>query len=156
MVGLLDIAPSVETVNVNGNALTVHGVSAAGLAYLLRRFPELRALMSGQELGVEKLMAVGGEAVSAIIACGCGYPDNEPAEAVAGALALDVQADLLAATLRLTMPQGVGPFVEKLSALGAVLAPAQPTKAPLEDGAMRIRAKKSPRPSVDSPGMAVQ
>ena len=152
MVSLLDIVPSVETVDVGGEKIAVHGVSATGLAYLIRRFPEL---LSGG-IGVEMLMSVGGEAVAAVIACGCGYLGNEDAEAKAASFSLDVQADLLAAILRLTMPQGVGPFVEKLSALGAVLAPAPATRAPLEDGAMRIRAKKSPRPSADSPGMAVQ
>jgi len=30
-------------------------------------------------------------------------------------------ADLLAAILRLTLPKGVGPFVEKLTALGSIL-----------------------------------
>jgi hypothetical protein len=40
---------------------------------------------------------------------------------IAGTLSLDVQADLLAAILRLTLPKGVGPFVEKLTALGSLL-----------------------------------
>ena len=43
------------------------------------------------------------------------------AECVAGRLWLDAQADLLAGILRLTLPKGVGPFVEKLTALGGIL-----------------------------------
>src|SRR4051794_37464857 len=54
-------------------------------------------------------------------AAGCGYPGDETAETVAGKLSLDTQADLLAAILRLTLPKGVGPFVEKLTALGSIL-----------------------------------
>jgi hypothetical protein len=54
----------------------------------------------------EQLMAIGGDAVA------CGYPGDETAETVAGKLSLDAQADLLAAVLRLTLPKGVGPFVE--------------------------------------------
>ena len=66
-------------------------------------------------------MAMGGNAVAAIIAAGCGYPGDEQPETVAGKLSLDAQADLLAAILRLTLPKGIGPFVEKLTALGGIL-----------------------------------
>ena len=121
MVGLIDIAPIVETVDMQGTLVTVHGVSAKGLAHLLGRFPELRMLMTGQEVEAPALMAMGGDAVAAIIAAGCGYPGDGAAETVAGNLSLDAQADLLAAILRLTLPKGVGPFVEKLTALGSIL-----------------------------------
>ena len=121
MVGLIDIAPNVETVDMQGTSVTVHGVSAKGLAHLLGRFPELRMLMTGQEVEAPALMAMGGDAVAAIIAAGCGYPGDEQAETVAGKLSLDAQADLLAAILRLTLPKGIGPFVEKLTALGGNL-----------------------------------
>ncbi len=121
MIGLIDIAPAIETVDVQGASVTVHGVSAKGLALLLGRFPELRKLMTGQEVQAEQLMAMGGDAVSAIIAAGCGYPGDEAAESIAGKLSLDSQADLLGAILRLTLPRGVGPFVEKLTALGGIL-----------------------------------
>ncbi len=138
MVGLIDIAPSVETVDVQGASVAVHGISAKGLAHLLGRFPELRKLMTGQEVETEQLMAIGGDAVAAIIAAGCGYPGDETAETVAGKLSLDAQADLLAAILRLTLPKGIGPFVEKLTALGGVLDAAPSATAP---------ASKSPKPS---------
>ena len=64
---------------------------------------------------------MGGDAVAAIIAAGCGYPGDNTAETIAGSLSLDIQADFLAAILRLTLPNGVGPFVEKLTALGSLL-----------------------------------
>ena len=123
MVGLIDIAPAVETLDMQGMPVTVHGVSAKGVAHLLGRFPELRKLMTGHEVEAEQLMAIGGDAVAAIIAAGCGYPGDEAAEAVAGNLSLHAQADLLASILRLTLPKGIGPFVEKLTALGGVLDP---------------------------------
>ena len=50
MVGLIDIAPKIETVDVQGASVAVHGVSAKGVAHLLGRFPELRMLMTGQEV----------------------------------------------------------------------------------------------------------
>lgn len=118
MPGLLDIAPAVETVEIRGTKVEVYGVSVKGIAYLLQRFPELRAMLSGREVNADRLIEIGGDAVAAIIAAGTGYLGNEQAEAVAGSLSLDEQADLLAAIVKLTMPGGVGPFVEKLSALG--------------------------------------
>jgi hypothetical protein len=121
MVGLIDIAPCTETIAVQGSAVEVRGVSAKGLALLLSRFPELRKLMTGLEVESDQLIALGGEAVAAIIAAGCGYPGDEKAEAIAASLSLDSQADFLAATLRLTLPKGVGPFVAKLTGLASIL-----------------------------------
>jgi hypothetical protein len=138
MVGLIDIAPKIETIDVPGAPVSVHGVSAKGIAHLLGRFPELRKLMTGQQVESENLMAIGGDAVAAIIAAGCGYPGDEQAEAVAGKLAIDAQADLLAAIIRLTFPAGLGPFVDKLTALGGILDAAPSATA---------QASSSPKPS---------
>jgi hypothetical protein len=76
-------------------------------------------------------MPVGGDAIAAIIAAGCGYPGDDQAEAVAGKLSLDAQADLLASILRLTLPKGIGPFVEKPTALGGILDAAPSDTAPV-------------------------
>ena len=138
MVGLIDIAPSIDSVDVQGSSVAVHGISAKGVAHLLGRFPELRKLMSGQEVEAEQLMAMGGDAVAAIIAAGCGYPGDEKAEAIAGTLAIDAQANLLAAIVRLTLPGGLGPFVDKLTALGGILD-AAPSAA--------VQDSNSPKPS---------
>lgn len=121
MIGLIDMAPSTDTVEVRGTSVAVHGVSASGLAVLLGRFPDLRKLMTGLEVETAQLMAIGGDAVAAIIAAGCGYPGDEKAETVAAKLSLDAQADFLGAILRLTLPRGLGPFVGKLTALGGIL-----------------------------------
>ena len=121
MVGLIDLAPATESVSVNSSSVPVHGISAKGLAHLLGRFPELRKLMTGQDVGAEQLLAMGGDAIAAIIAAGCGEPGEELAEEVAGNLPIDTQADFLGAILRLTLPKGLGPFVAKLTALGSIL-----------------------------------
>lgn len=146
MVGLIDIAPKIETVDVQGTCVTVHGISAKGVAHLLGRFPELRMLMTGQEVETEQLTAMGGDAVAAIISAGCGYPGDEKAEAVAGRLSIDAQADLLAAILRLTLPVGLGPFVEKLTALGGSLDPRSVSGAGAAPS-VSAQASNSPRPS---------
>jgi len=138
MVGLIDIAPRFETIEVAGTPVSVHGISAKGVAHLLGRYPELRKLMTGQEVETGALMSMGGDAIAAIIAAGCGYPGDEQAEAVAGKLSIDAQADLLAAIVRLTLPAGLGPFVEKLTALGGILDAVPSATA---------QASKSPKPS---------
>lgn len=121
MVGLVDIAPAVERVTIRGEAVEVFGVSAGGVASLLARFPDLRRMFSGRDVPVDQLLAMGGEIVNAIIAAGTGAPGDEAAEAAAGRLSIDEQADLLAAIARATLPKGVGPFVEKLTALGGAV-----------------------------------
>jgi hypothetical protein len=122
MVGLIDIAPRTETVDVDGVAVEVRGISAAGVASILARFPEIRMLMSGREVDADRIFAIGGNAVAAIIAAGCGYPGDADAERVAGTLHVEAQADILEVVLRLTLPKGIGPFVEKLTSLGAVVS----------------------------------
>lgn len=133
MVGLIDIAPRTEKVEVDGFTLDVRGISAAGVAHILARFPDIRKMMTGYEIEADRLFEMGGEAVAAIIAAGCGYPGNADAEAKAAELSVDAQAEILEAVLRLTLPKGIGPFVARLNALGAGLggsAKAQDTKSP--------------------------
>ena len=118
MVGLIDIAPLTKTVTIRDVAVDVSGVSARGIAQLLARFPELRALVTGRDVEVDKLLSLGGDVVAAIIAAGTGAPGDAAAELAADRLSVDEQADLLVAIIELTMPRGLGPFVEKLSRLG--------------------------------------
>lgn len=125
--GLLDIALSTEEVA----GVLVTGVSAKGVAYLLSLFPDLRRVMTGQTVTADMLIAIAPDAVSAIIATGCGYVPidtveslerQKEAEAKAANMPLGLQVDFLDAIIRVTMPGGVGPFVaklEKLQAFGA-------------------------------------
>ncbi|MET4240315.1 hypothetical protein [Bradyrhizobium sp. RT10b] len=119
MPGLLDVAPSFETHNINGTDVHVTGVSATGIAVLLNRFPEVRMLMTGNkvDLSPEDLMAKVPEAIDAILAAGTGNPGNPEAEAVANMLPAGDQLALLQKIIKVTMPKGVGPFVEALTAI---------------------------------------
>ncbi len=121
MAGLVDIAAITEKVTVAGTEIEVPGVSAAGVASLLARFPELRKLMSGVEVAPEDLLKVGPAALAAILAAGTGAPGDEAAEAVAAKLPVGQQTKILAAILRVTLPGGLGPFVEELGALGMLV-----------------------------------
>lgn len=122
MAGLLDISPVAAQVEIRGKQVEVFGISAAGLAYLMR-FEEIKALLSGKEvaLDIEALSKTGPKALAAIIACGTGQVGNAKAEAVAASLTVDEQAGLLAEILTQTFPRGLGPFAADIQRLaGAV------------------------------------
>ena len=129
MVGLVDIAPVTSTVTVRGQEITVSGISARGIAHLLARFPELRALMTGREVALDDLLKLGGDVIAAIIASGTGAPGDADVETAADNLTLEEQADLLAAIVELTMPRGLGPLVERLSRLGLLAGGGSATQA---------------------------
>jgi hypothetical protein len=122
MAGLLDIAPLTETVEIRGQAIEVSGVSARGLAYLIRGHESLRKLMSGVQVGVEEILTAAPDAVCSIIAAGLGKLGDPDTEAAVDRLDLDAQLDLLSAILKLTMPRGVGPFVARMQALGNLVS----------------------------------
>lgn len=138
MVGLLDIAPLTEKVAVGGQNIDVVGVSAAGIVSLIARYPEVKMLMAGKEVDVGALMAIGGDAVAALIAASVGYPGDEKQEAAAAKLSLQVQMDILAAAIRVTIgPNGIGPFLEKLTAMVNIKEGAE--------ALARVRGTKSPK-----------
>lgn len=118
MASLLDLAPQGAQITVAGKQLTVHGISASGIATLLSRFPPLRDLLAGGSIDTEAIMAMGGDIVAAIIAAACGYPGNADAEKVASVLPVGDQVDILAAAIEQTMPGGAGPLGARLQALG--------------------------------------
>lgn len=142
MTGLLSIAPVTTTVA----GVTVHGVSAKGIALLLDGFPALRALMSGREVAVDELIQAAPDAVAAIIAAGIGYPGDAQQIEAAAALPLDLQADFIAAILKLTMPKGPKGFLEKLSGLGlSIPADAQPIVASAATAPV-MKSRKASKP----------
>jgi hypothetical protein len=67
------------------------------------------------QFDADSIVAVAPEAIAAIIAAGCGYPGLIKAIERAAKLPVGTQAALLDAIIELTMPDGVGPFVEALT-----------------------------------------
>ena len=114
MSGLTEIAPLKASVKVQGTDVSVYGVSALGVAILFKRFPDLAGLLNGKPIEPASLFDYGAEAVAAIIAAGCGTPGDADAEAVASRLSISDQLALLVEIIELTLPGGLGPFVENL------------------------------------------
>ena len=158
MVGLLDIAPIGVTVDIEGQKLTVTGISAEGIAYLLQEYPaalNLRNLISSDENDaglVTKLLSLGPGVVASVIAAGCGYPGNQEAIKLASSFPITAQADVLDAIVRKTLPRGLIPFAERLNSIWAALSP----PVTLADKLKEVRKKnssKSSNPSLDGQAM---
>lgn len=149
MVGLLDIAPLAERVDVDGQPVEVTGVSVEGIAHLLQHFPQftqLKGLMGGSDTKdlPEILFAMGPHVVAAIIAAGCGYPNNDDAIKKTMGLNLQAQADLLETVLRRTLPKGLDPFLARIESIKATLS-SPPNLADKVKEA--VKKKSSPKPS---------
>lgn len=119
MTSLTDLARSSAAVH----GVPVFGISAKGIAHCFNRFPVLRQLFGGQtvDFSPEMISTLAPEAVAVIIACGTGSTGDKDAEDSAALLPLQVQAEMLDKIIALTMPMGVGPFVEMIGRLGAML-----------------------------------
>lgn len=140
MPGLLDVAPSMKTVTVCGTEVAVTGVSAKGVAVIMSRFPMVRELMTGrapQGLTAESLVQLVPDAIACVIAAGTGAPGDAKAEAIAATLPVGDQLELLDSIIKATLPQGTGPFVEKLTAFASVVG-VEPISIPVTN---------SPQPS---------
>ena len=115
MVGLADIVPLTESVNIRGKKLTVRGISGEDLNVLQRRFPMIDKLLSGNfEISVrEELASVGPEIIGAIIAAGFGKIGDDKEEKAARVLTLNDQILLVEPIIIATFP-GVRPFVQAI------------------------------------------
>jgi hypothetical protein len=112
MTSLLDIAPSGRQITIRDKTLTIKGISAQGVVYLLNRFPLVRQIMTGhnvEDLSVETFMVLAPEAVNATIACGFGFVGTNPveqekAEEIAASFGIDEQVYALTQIMEVTLP----------------------------------------------------
>jgi hypothetical protein len=163
MATLLDIAPLIKNVEIRGTKLIVKGISAQGVVYLFTRFPILRMLMTGKQidgLTIESFIVMAPEAIAAVIAVGLGYvgenvEEQEQAEAITAGFSIDEQIHVLTEIMEVTLPRGVGPFVEMINSLASKaegLGKGAATKlAGLSSGASRMGTQKpGPTPPANS------
>lgn len=131
MVSLVDLADISETVEVRpGMSVQVYGLSAGSIANILAMSAELRKAVLSKSFTVATLLESAPEIVRYAIAAAVREDGNPEAVDAAGRLSLHEQSAILAAALRLTLPQGVDPFAEQWAALLGGAAVAGSTKAP--------------------------
>lgn len=140
MPSLIDIASATEKVA----DVAVHALSGADIADLLSRYPDLRKAVSGVEISVDALIATMPDAVAAVIAMATMSRSEKTVpeqvkknEQAASELAVGLQVDMLDAIIRLSLPSGITPFMERLETLSAGL----------RGGRGAALATKSPKPS---------
>lgn len=158
MADILDLAEIGATVPIVGRdgktrELDVPGLSAHGIVYLAKRFPEIgKRILNGEaeataSVGFEDFLDLGLEFAVAFLAAGCGRAGNAQAEAVIAGLDITSQIAIFDAVVARTAPEGLRPFVERaealLPSLGGVLEAARVASA-------QASAKRSPEPSTSS------
>jgi hypothetical protein len=119
MASLLDIGPLTEEVEVRGVSLTVHGLTAGHLFQLFAEFPDMRKMLK-KEIGSspqEMMLALAPDLIAKIIAMVTGDAHNKEAEAKAKEIGASDQLSIMAAVQRLSFPEGIGPFVERVTGL---------------------------------------
>ena len=124
---LLDCVPvpTMVPITIKGGQgeIGVYGLSISDIATLLSRFPELMAMVTGAAQGqpvswdAGSLLGACPLGVASILAAATGHASDDAHEAAASRLPADTQMDMLTAIIKATMPQGFGPFVEKLTAM---------------------------------------
>lgn len=147
MTSLTDIAPNSQRVMLGNDNVTVSGISVKGIAVLFGKFPALRALFTGQsvDMDADSLIKLAPDAIAAILACGTGKPGDEAEEKAAENLPIVYQAALLDKIITLTLPSGVGPFVEMVTRLAGTLGVTN-AEAVVADGS-KAPDTNSPKPS---------
>lgn len=125
MPNLLDIAALESSVEVRGKRVPCFGLGAKQIVDLVTRFPVLKetlfpagALQMPSEVSDPLgLIHAAPDAISAILAAGTGHLGDQQHEEAASNLGLEEQIDLLTEILKLTLPNGLVPFMEKLTVL---------------------------------------
>lgn len=129
MTSLLDIGPLTEEVSVGGKTITVYGVTPEGFFFLLEKFPLLKTAFSGgvKEIDINMLREIAPESIAYALAAATtsrSYLTQRQwldiVEATAHAamnLGAHYQMALFQAALRLTFPDGIGPFMKGVEAL---------------------------------------
>jgi hypothetical protein len=126
---LLDLAPIKRTVRLRGIDVEVVGIAAQDIPYLLDRFAVLGKLAAEGRFTLDELAAAAPDALAALFACGLGARGDAEVEARAKQLKLGEQAALFAAIVEVSLPDGIGPFVENLRKLGLTLRTILPAEA---------------------------
>lgn len=123
MTSLLDVVPQAIIVNVGDTKLPVQGITMKGVAFLLNNYPEVKKLLDGDSASftVERLFQIAPQAVAAIIADATGHAGEAKHIEAAAKLGIGHQVAIVAAAVKATMPDGVGPFLEDVKSLRAVL-----------------------------------
>lgn len=136
MASLPDIMPSKRMLELEDKKIPVPGISLDGLATLLARFPEFRAVLAGRgNLTPETLQEIGPNAFSAVLAAGLGFAEDAEVEKQLRSWPLGWQMEAMLLIWDATLPTGIRP----LEALATRMQGASGSLG-------KVRATSSPKP----------
>lgn len=160
MTSLLDIGPLTETVVINGVPIEVRGLTPEGFFFLLHRFPSLKAMFGKSEPSIVDMTELAPNSIAFALALitvdRIGHKTTkswieeiERVAAKAVTLPAHHQMKLFQCGLRVSFPDGFGPFME------AVVETAESINRVSGKTASGTRSSKSSRRGfiTDSPGM---
>lgn len=116
-VKLTDLAPVARTVKIRGQEFSVRGLQALEIVEIAVRYPDLAELVDQEEITAGSILSIARAAVPALIAAALGFSGDTEQEAAAATLTAGEEIEIIEAAVKLTMPTGIGPFVEKLVTL---------------------------------------
>ena len=117
-VKLTDIVAIETPVTIGEHTFQVRGLPATHLAQLLFRFPEFQDLVaSDKDITATQILSLATACVGAVLAAAVGMAGEADQEAAAAKLPAGTQLEILEAAIRLSAPNGIGPFVETLISL---------------------------------------
>jgi hypothetical protein len=122
MADLLDIVDTKRTVPIRGKELDICGISFDDFVALIVRFPALqKAFTDG--MNAETIAKAAPEALGAVIAHGTGHGGSAEHERAARRLVIGEQLTIVRAIMDVSLPQGVGPFLDQLREFGINVVP---------------------------------
>lgn len=128
MTSLLDIGPLTEEVEVRGVKLEVQGLTAGHLFQLFAEFPEMRKLIGTKQGDLQAVfLGLAPELIAKVIAMALGKPRDKETEAKVMTMGAGDQLNIIMAVQRLTCPEGIVPFVERVTSLMTSVNPKTPS-----------------------------
>jgi len=147
-----DIAPAFELVEIGGKPLKIIGLSWPVLRTLATASPEVIALMAEKADRAQVIARMGPELLARIAAAAIGRPGDAKAQARLLNLAAGDLVEIIARTLKLTLPRGFDPFVQMAEQIGLGSALAEISSV---FSANLQALRQSPAASAENPPAAV-
>lgn len=152
MTSLLDIGPMTESVAIGGKTIDVFGLTPEGFFYLLEKFPLLQKLFGGgaSDVTFEMMTEIAPSSSAYAISLATTPRDKykttaewqgavEAAAKVAVNLPAVYQMTLFQVALRLTFPDGIGPFMQAVTGLATSISRVSGKTVPATASSKRSR-----------------
>lgn len=162
MASLLDIGPLTEEVDIRGTKITVQGLTAGHIFQLFSEFPDMRKMFessTSEDSPQSVMLQLAPELIARIISIATGSPGDPAVEAKAKTMGAADQLEIISAVQRLSFKDGVGPFIDQVSALMGAAMPMPPeleakVAKTYADTVKKLRSRSNASLQTDTPNLA--